>query len=165
MRKAFIFDFDDTLANTSCQVFVRDSNNVPCKTLTPAEFTKYTLQDNETFDFSEFRDEIFVHQANPTFLIHLAREVYNEGHNVYVLTARSDCVAESISTWLQSHGIVATEIHCVGSTEPSVSVAESKKQVLINLIEKFDKTYFYDDCEKNVNIFRHEKLRAYQVLI
>jgi phosphoserine phosphatase len=161
MNKAFVFDFDDTLANTACHVIVRDSMGVAYKSITPAEFNTYKLGNGESFDFSEFRDEIFIHAANPTWLMALAKEVAAEGHAIYILTAREHCVADSIHAWLMGHGIDATEIHCVGGDKDSIPV--NKKQILLDIVEKYDKIYFYDDHEDNVNIFQHEKLRNYLV--
>ena len=161
MNKAFVFDFDDTLANTACHVIVRDSMNVPYRSLTPAQFNTYELGNGESFDYSEFRDEIFIHAANPTWLIALAKEVANEGHAVYILTARDAVVADSIHAWLMSHGIAAKDIHCVGGSKNLIPV--NKKQVLLDIVEKYEKVYFYDDSVENVNVYQHEKLRSYLV--
>lgn len=161
MKKAFIFDFDDTLATTAAQVIVRDSMNVAYRSLTPAQFNAYKLGNGESFDFSEFRDEDFVHNADPTLLIHLAREVYDEGHAVYVLTARDASISDAIHTWLKTHGIDAIEIHCVGGT--TETIPWNKKRVLLDMVKKYDKIYFYDDSEENINIFQHDKLRSYLV--
>jgi hypothetical protein len=161
MNKAFVFDFDDTLANTACHVIVRDSMGVAYKSITPAEFNTYKLGNGESFDFSEFRDEIFIHSANPTWLMALAKEVAAEGHAIYILTARHVVVADAIHAWLISHGIAAKDIHCVGGSEGSIPV--NKKQVLLDIVASYDKIYFYDDSEENVNIFQHEKLRNYLV--
>jgi phosphoserine phosphatase len=161
MNKAFVFDFDDTLANTACHVLVRDADGNPIKSLSPAQFNTYKLLEGETFDFCEFRDEIFIHEANATWLMALAQEVYNENHKVFILTARDNVVADAICIWLMKHGIEATDIHCVGGTKESI--AENKKKVLLDIVNAFDKCYFYDDSEENVNIYQHEKLRSYLV--
>ena len=160
-KKAFVFDFDDTLASTTCRVIIRDSAEVACKSITPAEFNSYKLQSGESFDFSEFRDEIFIHAANPTWLMGLAKEVAAEGHAVYILTARHEVVADSIFAWLMSHGIVAKDICCVGNSSGPISV--NKREVLLGIVESYDMCYFYDDCQENVDIFQHEKLKSYFV--
>ena len=166
MRKAFIFDFDDTLAVTDCKVIVRQHGSCPenchevCK-LTPKQFNNYELESDEFFDFSEFRDSNYIQNADPTFLIHLAYEVYNEGHRVYILTARDVTVFDAIDIWMQSHGIKTTSVVCVGGT--CRQIAERKKKILLDIVSQYDKIYFYDDSEENVSIFTHEKLRAYLV--
>jgi len=162
MDKAFVFDFDDTLANTFCKVLVRHCvTHEPIKTLSPSEFNEYELGGNEYYDFCEFRDEIFIHNAEPTHLIHLAKEVYEEGHKVYILTAREDNVCDAIHTWLIKYGISAHVI-CVGGTSSTIPVL--KRKILLTIMEGVDKMYFYDDSEENVNnVPKHEKIRAYRV--
>ena len=44
----------------------------------------------------------------------LAKEVHDEGHSVFILTARSDCIENAISEFLLRFGIEAKAIHCVG---------------------------------------------------
>ena len=66
MRKAFVFDFDDTLAMTDACVLVLAPINREgyfggatrkvAKRLTPAEFNNYKLQRDEEFDFSQFKN-------------------------------------------------------------------------------------------------------------
>ena len=120
MKKAFVFDFDDTLATTDCKVIVRRPNGrgtrgLPVRKLTPAEFNTDVLADGEDYDFSEFRSAEFIHNANPTFLMALAKEVHDEGHSVYVLTARADNVADAITSWLLGFGVKAVKVFGVGS--------------------------------------------------
>jgi hypothetical protein len=167
MNKAFVFDFDDTLAETDCKVWVlgrpidpSEHYNVVRK-LTPAEFNTYELKDGESFNFCEFRDDKFIHSANPTWLMALAKEVAAENHAIYILTARENHVADSINAWLISHGIAAKDIYCVGGTKDSIPV--NKREILLDIVASYDKIYFYDDSEENVNIFQHEKLRNYLV--
>lgn len=169
MRKAFVFDFDDTLAETDCKVWVIGPPTAPdgeysvSAKLTPAQFNAYELKQGEKFWFGEFRNEKFIHAANPTWLINLAKEVAAEGHNVYILTARENDVADAIHAWLMGHGIDAIEVHCVGGNKDSIP--SNKKKILLDIVEKYDKIYFYDDSEDNVNIFQHEKLRNYLVWV
>ena len=160
MNKAFVFDFDDTLAITSARVIIRNSMSVAYKSVSSLEFPVYKLGNGESFDFSEFRDDAFVKNADPKFLMNLAREGYMEGHSVFILTARQNTVAAAINVWLMSHGVHATEIHCVGSDG---DIPVSKKKILMDIVSRFDKTYFYDDSEANISIFKHEKLRSYLV--
>ena len=74
MKKAFVFDFDDTLATTDCKVLVRRRNSIggrfTVRKLTPAEFNTDVLADGEEYDFSEFRlfqgDQIPVFETSVT---------------------------------------------------------------------------------------------------
>ena len=160
MKKAFVFDFDDTLATTDCRVLVRSiapsghfANRV-VKKLTPAEFNDYDLPENTKFDFSEFRSEKFIRKANPTFLMALAQEVYKEGQAVYVLTARSDNVADAIMDFLADFDVKPVKVFGVGSDTEKVDIAAEKQKVLGTLVQAFDLVYFYDDSEENCSLAR-----------
>jgi hypothetical protein len=159
MKKAFIFDFDDTLAKTDARVLVRANhgNNIVAR-LTPQEFNTHNLSANCHYDFCEFKKADYIHQADATFLMHLAREVFNEGHDVYILTAREFDVTDAIHTFMLANGIQPTFIHAVGGTN---DISERKKKILLDIVERYDKIYFYDDSEENVNVYEHEKLRTY----
>ena len=155
MKKAFVFDFDDTLATTECRVIVRSSiTGYQLDRLTPAEFNSYELTKLEYFDFSEFRSEEFIHNAVPTTLINLDKEVYDEDHSVYVLTARADNVAEAISDWLFGFDVRPVHVYGVGSDDKKCDIAAEKKKVLTTLAQAFDLVYFYDDHEENCDLAR-----------
>ena len=95
MKKAFVFDFDDTLAFTDANVLVHGPN-YEWHRLTPAEFNRYELEDGERFDFSEFNNPEYILNGKPTKLVQLASEVYAEGHDLFILTARKDSIADAI---------------------------------------------------------------------
>jgi len=156
MKKAFVFDFDDTLATTDCKVRVvrsgRGTGHLPVRKLTPAEFNSYKLKGDEKFDFSEFRTEGFIRCANPTYLMALAKEVHDEGHSVFVLTARADNVADAITDFLVGHGVKPVRVFGVGSDAEKVDIAIEKKKVLLVLTQAFDLVYFYDDCRENCDL-------------
>ena len=156
MKKAFVFDFDDTLATTDCRVLVcskaRGAMNRVVKALTPAEFNGYELPENAEFDFSEFRSEKFIREAKPTFLINLAKEVHDEGHSLYVLTARADNVAAAITDWLLGFGVKPVRVFGVGSDDKKTDIAEEKQKVLTTLTQAFDLVYFYDDHKDNCEL-------------
>jgi len=157
MKKAFVFDFDDTLATTDCKVVVRRPNGrgtrgLPVRKLTPAEFNTDVLADGEEYDFSEFRSEKFIRKANPTFLMALAKEVYDEGHSVYILTARNDNVAGAICDLLSNFDIQPVHVFGVGSDAGKIDIAAEKKKTLGTLAQVFDLVYFYDDCPENCDL-------------
>lgn len=155
MKKAFVFDFDDTLATTECSIrVVRKSPKLQRYKLTPEQFLTYELRHDEEFDFSEFCSKEFIHNANPTFLMNLAQEVYAEDHAVYVLTARDDGVAEAIAEFLLKHNVKPINIFCVGSRDEKLDIATEKKKVLSTLTQAFDIVYFYDDHPENCNLAR-----------
>ena len=137
--KAFVFDFDETLAHTSAVEL-----------------------DGTDDRFAEFNDPLTILKGTPLELMILAKEVYDEGHSVFVLTARNDCVSEAIAEFMSYDGIVANEIHCVGSNA-NVNVAKAKRKVLLSIIENHDVVYFYDDDEKNIELASELDLKAKKV--
>lgn len=167
MKKAFVFDFDDTLATTDCKVLVRHRNSIggrfTVRKLTPAEFNTDVLADGEEYDFSEFRSAEFIHNANPTFLMALAQEVHDEGHSVYVLTARADNVADAIASWLLGFGVKPVKVYGVGSDDEKVDIPAEKQKVLQTLNQLFDVVYFYDDDQHNVDLAGQVGVKTYLI--
>lgn len=168
MKKAFVFDFDDTLATTDCKVVVRrprpaTSSSLPVRWLTPAQFNTDTLAEGEVYDFSEFRSAEFIRSANPTFLMALAQEVHDEGHSVYVLTARADNVADAITDWLCGFDVKPVRVFGVGSDDEKVDIPAEKQKVLRTLNQLFDVVYFYDDDQHNVDLAGQVGVKTYLV--
>ena len=166
MRKAFVFDFDDTLATTKAVVRVQGSDN-SCVgtsfTLTPAEFNSYQLKKEEQFDFADFRCPHLIENGNPTDLIKLASDVCSEEHAVYILTARSSDMADAIAKFLKTHGITAKQIICLGDKDEGNLIAESKRKALLAITDAYDKIYFYDDNKKNVELAQEIGVKSYLV--
>ena len=171
MRKAFVFDFDDTLAMTDACVLVLGpidregyyggATRKVAKRLTPAEFNNYKLQRDEEFDFSQFKNPEFILNGKPTKLIELAQEIYREGHNLFILTARSNSIADAIQGFLNQFGIEATAVHCVGDSGSDIS--RNKRKVLLTIMESYNKIYFYDDDAANVQAAQEIGVKSYQV--
>ena len=148
--KAFVFDFDDTLASTNAKVLVR-KYRVPSQVLTPAEYNTYELADGEDFDFSEFKNPEFIINGKPLGLIELAKDIHAEGHSLYILTARNEIASSAIAGFLARFNITAKMIHCVGK-ESATDIAKAKQAVLMTIIDNHDITYFYDDDEANIEL-------------
>lgn len=148
--KAFVFDFDDTLASTNAKVLVR-IHRVPSQVLTPAEYSTYELADGESFDFSEFKNPEFIINGKPLGLIELAKEIHAEGHSLYILTARNEIASSPIAGFLARFNITAKMIHCVGE-DSNTNIAKAKQSVLMTIIDNHDITYFYDDDEANIEL-------------
>ena len=167
MRKAFVFDFDDTLATTDACVLVVMPDTKTCRgyirELTPAEFNDYTLKNGERFDFSQFRCPDLVIDGKPTELINLAKEVYGEQHDVYILTARSNDVADAIAKFLKLAGIEAKQIICVGDDDEHDGIAHTKKKSLLTIMKLYDKIYFYDDNKENIKLAKEMGVKSYLV--
>jgi len=168
MKKAFVFDFDDTLATTTARVIVMrdngylDQDDDVVAHLAPKEFSRYELEKGEYFDFTEFCDDKLIQEASPTWLMDLAKEIDNEGHDIYILTAREDNSADAIAGFLSQFGVHPKTISCVGGTKESIS--KRKHDFLFMLIQQYDKTYFYDDSADNIEQApSHKNFRKYQV--
>ena len=156
--KAFVFDFDDTLASTKARVLVT-KYGVPSQVLTPAEYNTYELADGESFDFSEFKNPEFIINGKPLGLIELAKDIHAEGHNLYILTARNEIASSAIAGFLARFNITAKMIHCVGK-ESTTNIAKAKQSVLMTIIDNHDITYFYDDDEANIELASSLDCRA-----
>lgn len=165
MNKAFIFDFDDTLAKTDARVLVYNSppHAPSCDSMTPAEFNDYELKEGERFDFSEFRCASLIENGRPTKLMQLAKEVYDENHSVYILTARGDDVSDAIAKFLGLHGIEAKQIICVGDSDEHNGIAAGKRKSLLTIMKLYDKIYFYDDNKENIESANEIGVKTYLV--
>ena len=167
MKKAFVFDFDDTLATTNCKVLVRDMRRGQMEavigSLTPQDFNTHKLEDGCEYDFSEFRSAEFIHNANPTKLIEFAKEVHDEGHSVYILTARADNVADAITDWLCGFDVQPVHVYGVGRDDKKCDIAAEKQKILTTLNQVFDVVYFYDDDQHNIDLANQIGIKTYLV--
>ena len=150
MKKAFVFDFDDTLATTNCKVEVRQTDlyfgdSFRVQELTPSEFNTYELKEGEWFSFEQFKDIL-----NPVALplVDFAKEVSQENHNVFILSARPSEAVNPITEFLRSLDIKVKSVICVGGKP--INIAKEKRIVLMSIIETHDVVYFYDDDKTNV---------------
>ena len=126
--KAFVFDFDETLAHTTA-----------------------ALVDGADDKFAEFKNPESILNGTPLELLDLAKEVYAEGYNVYVLTARNGCIENAIAEFLARYNIIAKTIFFVGKNSDT-NIAKAKQSVLMTIIDNHDITYFYDDNEANIEL-------------
>ena len=164
MKKAFVFDFDDTLATTNCKVEVRQTDlyfgdSFRVQELTPSEFNTYELKEGEWFSFEQFKDIL-----NPVALplVDFAKEVSQENHNVFILSARPSEAVNPITEFLRSLNIKVKSVICVGGKP--IDIAKEKRIVLMSIIETNDVVYFYDDDQTNVQEANTlEGLKAKQV--
>ena len=156
--KAFVFDFDDTLASTNARVVVLEQGQFS-RSISAAEYNTYTLADNESFYFGEFKNPEFIVNGKPLGLIELAKEVHAEGHSLYILTARNEAASNAIATFLARFNITAKMIHCVGK-DSHTNIAKAKQTVLMTIIDNHDITYFYDDDEANIELASSLDCRA-----
>ena len=148
--KAFVFDFDDTLATTAARVVVLEHGQFS-HSISAAEYNTYKLNENQAYYFGEFKNPEFIINGKPLGLIELAKAVHSEGHSLYILTARNEVASSAIATFLARFNITAKMIHCVGK-DSHTNIAKAKQTVLMTIIDNHDITYFYDDDEANIEL-------------
>jgi len=160
LKKAFIFDFDATLANTACRILVKHQDGTS-NLLTPQEFNTYEVRQGDKFDYSEF-NEIIHPEALP--LMVLARQLCTEGHPIFVLTARGIDAKNPIVRYLESQGIVLHQIYCVGKSDGRIEIEKEKRKVLLTIMENYDRIYFYDDAEFIIDHVKDvDRIKTYHV--
>ena len=94
--------------------------------------------------------------------MHLAQEVSKEHQDVYILTAREDNSADAIRSFLATHNVNAKTIHCVGGTKETIP--EKKREMLLTIMAKYDKIYYYDDSPDNIESAPNgDNIRKYKV--
>jgi ribosomal protein S18 acetylase RimI-like enzyme len=157
--KLVIFDIDDTLVNTDTRVNVVKDGRV-IKQLNSHDFTHYSLQPGETFDFGAFKDaREFFTKAKP--IPGMIRQLKNDiatGNRVIMLTARSDFNDRDVFLdTFRRFGIDMSRVHVyrAGNLAIKAATEEKKKIILKHLLgkEHFDKLIMYDDSVPNLNAF------------
>ena len=129
-NKAFIFDLDGTLFETTAQEVESATGHAR---------------------YVEFADErMLLDESKPLPLIKLAQQVQKEGHSVYILTARNSIIAPTIMQLLKKFGIEAEFVFTVG--DRGFDIPAYKAEVLSQLAYLYGNTYFFDDEEVNLQM-------------
>lgn len=152
LNKCFVFDFDQTLAETGAMVVVTGNDE---KRLNTKEFNNYVLQDGESFDFTEFDDGDRI--LNKSILLpyfYVMKDIYKKNYDIYILTARSAIISDSLHSLLERHNIhiPMENIFAIGDPLNKQTVAERKKQILHKLSNDYDDVTFFDDDERNIEL-------------
>ena len=123
-NKTFIFDLDGTLFETKAEIHT-DENGNP--------------------DFREFASSrLLLEHSDPKLtMLSLAKQVQDEGHTVYILTARQNVIAQTIMDLLSRYGITPKYVFCVG--DRGIDVSTYKAELLVALSGSSHLAYFYDD--------------------
>lgn len=138
-KKAFVFDLDGTLFETTA----RDIEGVD-------GHARY-------IEFSDVDKLIF--ESQPLSLVELALEVKKEGHSVYILTARNSIMSAAIRILLEQEGLKPDFVYCVG--DRGFEIPSYKAEILEQLSQSYDRTYFFDDDEANLKMVPR-KIRAFK---
>ena len=126
-QKAFVFDLDGTLFETTAKEIESATGHAR---------------------YIEFADgEKLLRESTPRSLVSFALQVQQEGHKVYILTARNTVVYRAIRDLLERYGIRPEYVFCVG--DRGFDIPAYKAEILQHLADNM-KTYFWDDCEENL---------------
>lgn len=161
LRKAYIFDFDDTLVKTDARVHVYKAGKF-LKSLTPEEFNTYQKAPDEEIDVSEFKDPRIIMKAKPFKMwpalqnMDTAIKQGRSTSEIFILTARSPIAQTPIYNFFQNNDIDIPEDHIItiGDDIGEINIAEEKKKVLQMLKSQFDDITFFDDNPENIKLAR-----------
>ena len=141
-RTTYIFDFDDTIAQSDSWVYVM-KNGKEVRKLDAAEFAVYTPKKGEEFDFRDFDRKI----RNPRLIKKnadlLKKQLSKGGRKVTILTARR--LGAPINHFFKSIGIQPYVVP-LGSADPQKKAEYVEKQIK----KGYTTIYFMDDSPKNI---------------
>ena len=148
IKKARVFDFDDTLAKSKSKVIVTLDNKT--FKITPSEFAEKAgtlTEQGATFDFKEFN---YVKEGKKGPLFNVAKMI-NESkgkRDIFVLTARPQVAAKPIQEFLNNLGLKIPLENIIG-------LEDGRPQAKANWFiqkasEGYNDFYFADDALKNV---------------
>jgi hypothetical protein len=155
-------DIDETIFNTFAKIYVMKNGKI-IKKLSNQEFNTYELQDDESFDFREFRDAtMFKKTSKPimptiTRIKRMFQNIDKRGSKVVLLTARG--AFPDMTTFkrtFKEHGIPIDQIDIVFAGDIKAgSIAAAKKKVIMDYIKTGDyrRVRLIDDDIKNVKFF------------
>lgn len=159
LRKAYIFDFDDTLVKTDAKVHVYKAGKF-LRSLTPEEFNFYQKAPDEEIDISEFKDPRIIMKARPFKMwpalknIDTAIKQGRSSSEIFILTARSPIAQIPIYNFFKKNGIDIPEDHIItiGDDVGEISIPEEKRKVLHRLADEYDDLTFFDDNPENIKL-------------
>lgn len=158
-----IFDIDDTLFKTDASVHVKNKNGEKRK-LTTQEYNKHTLSNDESYDFSEFKDakrfnatSVPIENIWKTALTTLNNIEKQPGSRVVIVTARPDLDDKDLFLdTFRKHGLDMDKIHVyrAGNIMHGDS-ADKKKIVIRNLLQsgQYTEVRLFDDHKDNLAAF------------
>ena len=152
-----VYDFDDTLAFTKEEVFIRDKKGNLIKKLSPSEYAVYEKGSDEISDYQDFK---YVNNADPNnniinrFKISLSNPHTRE--STYILTARGLEAGKWIHNFLIKNKIYLEDEHII--TLDSNNPLDKSNWIKNKMVElNIPKVYFWDDSVRNVNAVRNLK--------
>ena len=153
-EKIILFDIDDTLIKSKAKIHVLDNENKILKKLTPAQYNNYVRKEGEHFSYSDFDNEEILNKAKLTKIWLKLADVYKQGINVGIVTARED--KEMLIRFFKRNGVDINRylIFAIGGKDCKFQgrIQDRKRQVIEHLSARGYKNFeFYDDNENNLN--------------
>lgn len=158
-KKAYIFDFDETLVTTKAKIQVY-RNGVFVKSMNSREYNTYEPKKEDKLDFSEFKDPELILNAKKYKMWPVLKNISNavkrdkSDSSIYILTARSPIVKSYIYEFLKRNGIEIGIEHIItiGDDAGNISISNEKRKQLKKLAAQYDVITFFDDDPKNIAI-------------
>ena len=152
IKKARIFDFDDTIARSKSKVFAE--RNGERKTLNAEQFAKQgeeLISEGWKMDFTDF-NKVVEGKKGPLFdLIKTMKEAKGE-RDIFILTARAPESQKAIYEFMKAMGV---EIPLENITGLGKSEGKAKADWIIGKAsEGYNDFYFADDAKSNVKAVR-----------
>ena len=143
--KLRVFDFDDTLVQTSSKIHVIKRITGKKITMSPAEYAVYTPDEGDVFDFSEFEGPIKsgTELKKYTNIMRRMLGTSPDDRKVVVLTARGN--GSDVEKYLNAIGI-SVPVIAVNSSDPYKKSEWIEQQIQ----QGYDDVYFLDDSPKNI---------------
>ena len=149
-RVLYVFDFDDTIAETEEAVLVKDkkTNKIVDHLHSQQEVDNYILKPNLYYDFSEF---VEVEGAKEIELVtSYLRGLATKNHRIIVLSARQPAAAPALRDYLVSIDVPTKTISfaCVDGSKNKYSFL--KKEIEKN--PPMEKIVVFEDTLKNIQM-------------
>lgn len=158
------FDIDQTILNTTARTLIKKDGKV-IKKLTNYEFLRYTPEEGETADFSEYSDARYFRQtAKPIQPIinrikRMFSNIDNRGSKVVILTAREtpDNKEEFLNAF-KDVGLPIDRIqivHTGKSGESGNNIPQKKKNAIFSFLKsgEYRRARLVDDSKSNCRAF------------
>jgi len=158
-KKAYIFDFDETLVRTDARIHVY-KNGVHVREMDSRQFNTYKKTPGETLDFTDFEDGELILASKKykgwKVLKNVSDAIKEERStsDIYILTARHEIVKSFIYEYLKQNGIEIDidKIITIGDGTGKIDISEEKEKILKKLSHLYDVMYFFDDDPRNIAI-------------
>ena len=149
IKKARVFDFDDTVAISNSLVFYTMPDGTKGK-LTAEEFAKKGLQlvnQGAEMDFTDF-NKVRDGRKGPLFDLFKKLQEAEGDRDLFILTARAPEAEPAIKAWLESEGVDTSKLTIVGLGNSSPL---AKSNWFVDRVgEGYNDFYFADDAPQNV---------------